>query len=78
MDYEKLNLLSNNLREFLNEIENYNQEYEILRTEYETRFDEFTSIDLQKNLTKISNCEAQIEFNKTQFRQTIKQINELI
>ena len=29
-------------------------------------------------LTQITNCEAQIKHNETQYKQTIKQINELL
>ena len=76
MNYEKIEQLTSNLRIILNLIRDYNQELDKLICEYEKRFNDDKKFD--KILTKISNCEAQIEFNKEQYKQTINQINELL
>ena len=76
MNYEKIEQLTSNLRIILNLIRDYNQELELLIIEYDKRFNDDKKFD--NILTKISNCEAQIEFNKNQYKQTINQINELL
>lgn len=75
MDYAKIENLTTNLRIILNLIRDYKEQHSRLVGDYEQSF---ISEQTQRILTKITNCEAQIKHNENQYRQTIKQINELI
>jgi hypothetical protein len=78
MNYEKMFPLVKNIGQIWQEIQNYEQEFDYLKGNYVEHFDDLSDKDLQKTLSKISNCEAQIKYQKNQFWNTIKQINELI
>ena len=78
MNYEKIEQLTSNLRIILNLIRDYKEQFNLLNRAYQTRFDSMKQDELTQILTKITNCEAQIKHNENQYRQTIKQINELI
>ena len=73
MNYEKIEQLTSNLRIILNLIRDYKQDIERLQNDWAKSQDEKRGNLI---LTQITNCEAQINFNEKQYKQTINQINE--
>jgi cell division septum initiation protein DivIVA len=75
MNYQLLNDLTTNLRQILNLIRDYKEQIIFLQDKWSQVQDTHSS---RLFLTQITNCEAQITHNETQYKQTIKQINELL
>jgi cell division septum initiation protein DivIVA len=75
MNYQLLNDLTTNLRQILNLIRDYKEQIIYLQEKWSQVQDTQSS---RLFLTQITNCEAQIKHNETQYKQTIKQINELL
>ena len=75
MNYQLINDLTTNLREILNLIRDYKEQIIFLQDKWSQVQDTHSS---RLFLTQITNCESQIKHNETQYKQTIKQINELL
>lgn len=75
MNYQLIEDLTTNLRQILNLIRDYNEQIIYLQEKWAQTQDTHNSNLI---LTQITNCEAQINFNKKQYKQTINQINELL
>jgi hypothetical protein len=75
MNYQLINDLTTNLREILNLIRDYKEQIIFLQDKWSQVQDTHSS---RLFLTQITNCEAQITHNEKQYKQTIKQINELL
>ena len=75
MNYQLLEDLTTNLRQILNLIRDYKEQIIYLQEKWAETQDTNSS---KLFLTQITNCEAQIEHNKKQYKQTINQINELL
>jgi hypothetical protein len=75
MNYQLINDLTINLREILNLIRDYKEQIIFLQEKWSEVQDTHSS---KLFLTQITNCEAQIEHNKKQYKQTINQINQLL
>jgi hypothetical protein len=75
MNYQLLNDLTTNLRQILNLIRDYKEQIIYLQDKWAEVQDTHNS---RLFLTQITNCEAQITHNEKQYKQTIKQINELL
>jgi hypothetical protein len=75
MNHQLLNDLTTNLRQILNLIRDYKEQIIYLQDKWADVQDTHNS---RLFLTQITNCEAQIKHNETQYKQTIKQINELL
>jgi len=75
MNYQLINDLTTNLREILNLIRDYKEQIIFLQDKWSQVQDTHSS---KLFLTQITNCEAQITHNEKQYKQTIKQINELL
>jgi hypothetical protein len=75
MNHQLLNDLTTNLRQILNLIRDYKEQIIYLQDKWSQVQDTHNS---KLFLTQITNCEAQIKHNETQYKQTIKQINELL
>jgi hypothetical protein len=75
MNHQLINDLTTNLREILNLIRDYKEQIIFLQDKWSQVQDTHSS---RLFLTQITNCEAQITHNEKQYKQTIKQINELL
>lgn len=75
MNYQLLEDLTTNLRQILNLIRDYKEQIIYLQDKWAMCQDTQNS---KLFLTQITNCEAQIKHNINQYKQTIKQINELL
>jgi hypothetical protein len=75
MNHQLLNDLTTNLRQILNLIKDYKEQIIYLQDKWADVQDTHSS---KLFLTQITNCEAQITHNEKQYKQTIKQINELL
>jgi hypothetical protein len=75
MNHQLLNDLTTNLRQILNLIRDYKEQIIYLQDKWSQVQDTHNS---RLFLTQITNCEAQIKHNEKQYKQTIKQINELL
>jgi hypothetical protein len=75
MNYQLINDLTTNLRQILNLIRDYKEQIIFLQDKWSQVQDTHNS---RLFLTQITNCEAQIKHNEKQYKQTIKQINELL
>jgi hypothetical protein len=75
MNHQLLNDLTTNLRQILNLIRDYKEQIIYLQDKWADVQDTHSS---KLFLTQITNCEAQITHNEKQYKQTIKQINELL
>jgi len=75
MNHQLLNDLTTNLRQILNLIRDYKEQIIYLQEKWADVQDTHNS---RLFLTQITNCEAQIKHNEKQYKQTIKQINELL
>jgi cell division septum initiation protein DivIVA len=75
MNHQLLNDLTTNLRQILNLIRDYKEQIIYLQEKWADVQDTHNS---KLFLTQITNCEAQIKHNETQYKQTINQINELL
>ena len=75
MNHQLLNDLTTNLRQILNLIRDYKEQIIYLQEKWADVQDTHNS---KLFLTQITNCEAQITHNEKQYKQTIKQINELL
>jgi hypothetical protein len=75
MNHQLLNDLTTNLRQILNLIRDYKEQIIYLQDKWADVQDTHSS---KLFLTQITNCEAQIKHNETQYKQTINQINQLL
>jgi hypothetical protein len=75
MNHQLLEDLTTNLRQILNLIRDYKEQIIYLQDKWADVQDTHNS---KLFLTQITNCEAQITHNEKQYKQTIKQINELL
>jgi cell division septum initiation protein DivIVA len=75
MNHQLLNDLTTNLRQILNLIRDYKEQIIYLQEKWADVQDTHNS---RLFLTQITNCEAQIKHNETQYKQTINQINQLL
>jgi hypothetical protein len=75
MNHQLLEDLTTNLRQILNLIRDYKEQIIFLQDKWSQVQDTHSS---KLFLTQITNCEAQIKHNEKQYKQTIKQINELL